>query len=75
MSLSQLDPLARAELETLGQHWRDVYPAGNTFQLDVTAAITRFREAGMIDGADAGLLYVRVCRFANGESDSLGFDA
>jgi len=74
VSFSRLDPLARAELETLAQHWRDVYPAGDTFRLDAMDVITRHREAGLITGGEAGLLFLRVAKFANGESESLDFD-
>lgn len=75
MSLSRFDPLARAELEMLAQHWRDVYPAGATFNEEAMHVIRGHREKGLITGAEAGLLYLRVCKFANGESESLDFDS
>lgn len=70
------DPLARAELETLAQHWRDVYPAGgHTYQVEIMELLASLRRSGAITGDQTSWLFLLIARYANRESDRLDLDA
>lgn len=74
-SSHNLDPLARAELETLAQHWRDVYPGGgSTYQLEAMEVLTAQRSGGRITGDQAAWLYMLIARYANGDRSVLDLD-
>lgn len=67
MSSFHLDPLDRAELETLAQQWREVYPAGEPFRIAIMEKLTAHLLAGKVSGDDNGKLFLEICRFANSE--------
>lgn len=73
--LAKFDPVARAELETLAGHWRDVYPAGrDSYLFPMLTIINGERDSGRLTNEDATWLVMLVISYANEQRAELNLD-
>ena len=71
MPFVNLDPPARAQLETLAAAWRDVHPGGGLYAWDVLGLLESEKRAGRIGGDEASLLLMRVSRYSTHQTETL----
>ena len=71
----ELDPVARAQLETIADNWREVYPAGGTYTYEALRVLERLKEAGGLTGDDAVTVFMRVASYATHQVDRLELPA
>jgi len=67
----QLDPLTRAELETIAAHWRDVHPAGGTYTLDAMRVLDAQRDVGNLTGDEAMTIFMLIASYATHKVNAL----
>lgn len=69
--LMMLDPLARSELETIAENWRDVHPAGSTYTTEILRVLDQQKTAGQLTGDEALDIFMRIASYGTHKTDQL----
>jgi hypothetical protein len=70
-----LDPLAKTELETIAEDWREVHPAGSTYTFDLMRVLEEQKAAGRLTADEALDLLMRIAAYGTHKTDQLAFPA